>query len=58
MRFIVLGAHVFKGNMGVFLRGCKTGMPQKFLNGAEIGATLQKVRSEAMPEGMGGQPAA
>jgi hypothetical protein len=37
-------------DVSVPLRGGKTHVPQKFLNGAQIGAGLEQGRGEGMPQ--------
>ena len=41
---------------GVSLSGGKGGMPQQFLDGAQIGAPFQKVRGECVAQPVRGDP--
>ena len=43
----------FDLDMGVNLSGSDVGMPQHFLNAAQIGAVIEKMGGEGMPNYMG-----
>ena len=54
MRFVVFGAEVFQANVGVFLGRCQTRMAKEFLDRTEIGAALEQVSGETVPQRVGG----
>ena len=53
MGFIILSPEMFEAYMRIFLRRGKTRVAEKFLNGAEIRASLQQMRGEGMPQRVG-----
>src|SRR5438093_4857749 len=58
MRFLVLSAKVFEANVRIFLCGSQAGMPEQFLDRAQVGPALKQVGREGMAECMCCQPPA
>ena len=56
--FPVLLPEVLHAGIGIFLRRSEAGMTQKFLDATQIGSVFKQMRGEAVPEGVGRDPAA
>ena len=53
MSLVVNLKHVLDGELGVALGGGKTLVAEHFLNRAQVGAFLEQVGAERMPQGVG-----
>ena len=53
MRRPVGGAQTFLAYVGVALRGGHVAVSEQFLHDAQIGAVVEEVRGERVPQGMG-----
>ena len=50
MRLVVTVLQSLRGHMGVNLRGRQAAVAQKLLHAADIGAAIEQVRREAVPQ--------
>ena len=53
MRPVVDRLQLLDADMGVFLGGGQTGVPEHFLKGAEIGSAIEQVSRETVAERVG-----
>src|ERR1700722_4968960 len=55
MGLIVNGHELLDAGLGVALGGGKRNVPEKFLDGAQVGTVAEQVRGEGVAQGMGMQ---
>src|SRR5947208_14503738 len=58
MGLLILLSQVVKTHVRIPLRGRQPGVPEQFLNAAQVRSSLQKVGCKAVPQRMGRDPAA